>query len=83
MENKWEAALKEYIKNILNHARQHEYGIETAKSWLFGAIDFCFCADLINMDTYNKLMDEFVFVEQSHRKEEYRECTSEKLQQKR
>lgn len=62
MENKWEAALKEYIKNTLNHARQHGYGIETAKSWLFGAIDFCFCADLIDTGTYNKLLNEFVFV---------------------
>lgn len=60
--NDYEAALRKYISNILNHAQQHEYGIETAKSWLFGAIDFCFCADLINTDTYNELLDEFVFV---------------------
>lgn len=60
--NDYEAALRKYINSTLNHARQHEYGIETAKSWLFGAIDFCFCADLINTDTYNELLDEFVFV---------------------
>lgn len=68
--NDYEAALRKYINNTLNHAQQRRYGIETAKSWLFGAIDFCFCADLINADTYNKLLDEFVFVEQIKTEEE-------------
>lgn len=68
--NDYEAALRKYINSTLNHAQQCGYGIETARSWLFGAIDFYFCIDLIDTDTYNKLLNEFVFVEQIKTEEE-------------
>lgn len=61
--NDYEADLRKHINSTLNHAQQCGYGIETARSWLFGAIDFCFGAGLIDTDTYDKLLNEFVFVE--------------------
>lgn len=47
--------IEEYIKDV---NKMKDVDGKTKRDWMFGAIDFCLSAKLINTDTYEDLLTE-------------------------